>query len=63
MYKDLPALLSGSASTRTYFVSLPVWLQNLLHEEHTYICTAAQLHLIAGILEKQELVQKLWEGY
>lgn len=54
MYNNLSALLFGSTSTRTYFVSLPVWLQILLHEEHNYISTAEQLHRIADILQKQK---------
>ncbi|MBP3489343.1 MAG: hypothetical protein J6K53_13215 [Roseburia sp.] len=54
MYNNLSELLCGSSSTSAYFVSLPVWLQILLHEEHPYIHTAAQLHLIADILQKQK---------
>lgn len=53
MYKDLSALLLGSSSTRAYFISLPVWLQMLLHEEHSYIRTSVQLHHVAGILAEQ----------
>lgn len=54
MYHNLSALLMGSTSTRAYFVSLPVWLQIQLHENHNYICTAAQLHYVADILRKQK---------
>lgn len=53
MYNDLSALLLGSSSTYAYFIALPVWLQTLLHKEHSYIRTAAQLHHIANILEAQ----------
>lgn len=54
MYQNLSALLMGSTSTRTYFVSLPVWLQIQLHEKHNTIRTAAQLHHVADILLKQK---------
>lgn len=54
MYADLPTLLQNSSSTRTYFISLPVWLQSLLHEKHSYIHTAAQLRQIAETLEAQK---------
>lgn len=57
MYSDLSALLLGSSSTYSYFVSLPVWLQLLLHKEHSYIRTAAQLHHVANILEAQKKLQ------
>lgn len=53
MYDDLNALLLGSSSTRAYFISLPVWLQMLLHEKYNHIRTALQLHNIADILLKQ----------
>ena len=53
MAQNLADLLNKSSSTRSYFVSLPVWLQVLLHEQHSYIHTAAELHLISDILQKQ----------
>lgn len=53
MAKNLADLLKNSSSTRRYFISLPVWLQVILHEEHDNIRTAAQLHLTADILLKQ----------
>lgn len=37
MYNNSSALLFGSTSTRTYFISLPVWLQLLLHEQQKFI--------------------------
>lgn len=54
MYNDLSTLLCGSSSTRAYFISLPVWLQVVLHQKHNYIRTAAELHRIADILLKQQ---------
>lgn len=53
MSKNLTELLMKSSSTRSYFVSLPIWLQLLLHKEHEYIHNASQLHLTADILIKQ----------
>lgn len=53
MAQNLVELLNQSSSTRCYFVSLPVKLQVILHEQHSYIRTAAQLHLISDILQKQ----------
>lgn len=56
MYNNLSDLLLGSSSTNAYFISLPVWLQILLHKEYSCIHTAAQLHHIADILRKQEKI-------
>lgn len=53
MAQNLVELLNTSSSTRSFFVSLPIWLQVLLHEQHSYIRTAAQLHIISDILQKQ----------
>ncbi|MFQ9516608.1 MAG: hypothetical protein ACLRZ9_12395 [Eubacterium sp.] len=53
MAENLMELLKNSSSTRNYFVSLPVQLQVMLHEQHSYIRTSAQLHLISDILQKQ----------
>lgn len=50
MINDLSCLLSRSSSTRSYFVSLPVAVQVVLHRDYSYIRTAAQLHDTAGIL-------------
>ncbi len=50
MINDLSCLLSRSSSTRSYFVSLPVAVQVVLHRDYSYISTAAQLHDTAGIL-------------
>lgn len=57
MTNNLYNLLYRSTSTRTFFVTLPVWLQLVLHEDFSHISTAAQLHHISGILlEQQHLV-------
>lgn len=54
MKNNLSKLLFKSTSTRRYFITLPVWLQIILHENHSYIDTAAQLHHVAGILLQQK---------
>lgn len=54
MTKNLNELLAKSSSTRSYFVSLPVWLQIQLHNKNDYIHNAEQLHIIADILSKQK---------
>ncbi|WP_294146327.1 hypothetical protein [uncultured Clostridium sp.] len=62
MAECLSELLRKSSSTRRYFVSLPVWLQLLLHEEHDSIRTASQLHITAGILLGRERVSRSWNA-
>lgn len=52
LYKNLHDLISRSASTRDYFLSLPVSVQLALHEHNDYIHTAAQLHNKAYAAEK-----------
>jgi len=54
MKNNLSQLLFKSTSTRVYFITLPVWLQIMLHEDYSHIGTAAQLHHIAGILLQQQ---------
>lgn len=49
-YKDLQDLISHSATTRQYFLSLPVPLQLTLHKCNPYIHTAADLHLQAELI-------------
>lgn len=51
-YTDLHDLISHSASSRRYFLSLPVSLQLALHRHNAYIHTAAELHLRADMLQK-----------
>ena len=46
-YPTLRALLAQSASSRTFFVSLPVALQTKPHEYDAYIHSAAQLRQTA----------------
>ena len=43
-YNNLNSLLSGSRSSRAYFLSLPVSLQIELHKYGDYIETAVDLH-------------------
>lgn len=52
-YTDLHALLDNSSSTRTYFLSLPVDLQLRLHQHMDQIHSAAELHHLAQLLERQ----------
>ncbi len=54
MKNNLSQLLFKSTSTRVYFITLPVWLQVMLHEDYSHIGTAAQLHHIAEILIQQQ---------
>lgn len=57
-YNNLQDLLSHSSSTRRYFLSLPVPLQLALHEYNDYICTAADLHIKADIIQKYSPVSQ-----
>lgn len=43
-YNNLQELIWGSTSTRAYFLSLPVAVQIVLHEQNNYIHTAEELH-------------------
>ncbi len=43
-YHDLSALLDGSPSSRSYFLSLPVKMQLQLHQREELIHTAEDLH-------------------
>ena len=58
-YPDLNALIHHSASTRQYFLSLPVEMQMELHLHNDSIHTAAQLRLRAERLEKRRRQMKL----
>lgn len=51
-YMNLQELIKHSRSSRQYFLSLPVSLQHMLHEQNDYIHTAADLHLRADMTEK-----------
>lgn len=51
-YENLQTLLSGSGSSRQFFLSLPVPLQLALHEHSDLIHTAAQLHRYADTLPR-----------
>lgn len=43
-YRNLQELISHSASSRQYFLSLPVSVQQTLHERDQFIHSAADLH-------------------
>lgn len=47
LYNDLHELINGSASTRAYFMSLPVPLQMKLHGYNDNIHSACQLRRTA----------------
>lgn len=51
-YENLQELIAHSSSSRSFFLSLPVALQLLLHEHSSAIHTAADLHLRADQLQK-----------
>ena len=43
-YNSLHDLISGSSSSRRYFLSLPVKMQLTLHKHNDYIHSAEELH-------------------
>lgn len=43
-YNNLHDLISGSSSSRRYFLSLPVKMQLTLHRHNDYIHSAEELH-------------------
>lgn len=52
-YHDLSALLDGSSSSRSYFLSLPVKMQLQLHQREALIHTAEDLHRLVLLLSRQ----------
>lgn len=57
-YENLKQLIQQSASSRSFFLSLPVNMQMKLHEHNDYIHTAEELHRHAdAILKYERLVQ------
>ena len=51
-YRNLQELISGSTSSRAYFLSLPVDMQMSLHEYGDYIYSAEELHrAVKGIAD------------
>lgn len=62
-YANLHDLIQNSASSRQFFLSLPVSMQCKLHEHNTSIHTAAQLHTKAAAIESYDHLAKLggWE--
>ena len=61
-YTDLNALLEGSSSSRSYFLSLPVELQMQLHRGEELIHTAEDLHRVALLLARQQEWDRPWNG-
>ncbi len=54
-YDNLQALIQDSISTRHYFLSLPVAVQIVLHEQNDFIHTAEELHTHAeNVMKYQE---------
>lgn len=51
-YRNLQDLILHSSTTRQYFLSLPVPLQLALHEQNSYIRTAADLHFYADRMKQ-----------
>ena len=49
-YHNLSALLDGSPSSRSYFLSLPVKMQLQLHQREELIHTAEDLHRLVLLL-------------
>ena len=52
-YQNLQALITGSKSSRAYFLSLPVKEQMQLHCFNNAIHTAQQLHEYQHLLKRQ----------
>lgn len=61
-YTDLNALLAGSSSSRSYFLSLPVELQMQLHRREELIHAAEDLHRVALLLARQREWDRPWNG-
>lgn len=51
-YQNLHDLISHSSSSRSYFLSLPVSMQILLHDHNDAIHSAAELHMQAEWVQK-----------
>ena len=58
-YRCLHDLLTHSASSRAFFLSLPVALQAKLHAQDAYIHSAAQLHRNAQAIDACERLARL----
>lgn len=52
LYRNLNDLLNHSASSRQYFLSLPVEMQLQLHQYNDCICHLHQLHQYVYLLSK-----------
>lgn len=62
-YNNLHALIQGSSSTRNYFLSLPVAVQIILHEQNDYIHTAEELHTHAENIMKYQMSLSIGREY
>lgn len=51
-YTDLRELIRGSASSREFFLSLPVPVQMRLHEQNSHIHSLFELHRNAAYIRK-----------
>jgi len=52
-YPDLNSLIQNSASSRKYFLSLPVELQIEIHQYNNHIHSLQQLHYYVDHLKKE----------
>lgn len=62
-YNNLQDLIQGSTSTRAYFLSLPVAVQIVLHEQNDYIHTAEELHTNAESIIKGQMRLSIGREY
>lgn len=62
-YNDLQALIQSSTSTRNYFLSLPVAVQIVLHEQNDHIHTAEELHTHAENIIKYQMHLNIGKEY
>lgn len=61
-YTDLQALIRGSSSIRSFFLSLPVSTQIKLHEHNAYIHSAAELYRRTELIEKYDRAVEISEN-
>ena len=60
-YENLHNLINGSASSRKYFLNLPVITQMELHKYNGQIHSANDLHLLESKLQKYNKQVARWE--
>ncbi len=63
-YSNLNELITGSKSSRDFFLSLPVNMQMKLHEHSPYIHSAAELHDTVYTIQNARRISELsgWDG-